>query len=399
MPVLRPSTATTPGRTATATSGSAPLSQQMPEGAPPCAARPAQNAKGLMSLGRSPKQPTTCPRPLKAGADQSLFEQIYDFENLFCAWLRARAGKRGQRNIAKYHHNLESELIQLQNELMWGVWEPGCYESFEIHEPKTRWIYAPAFRDRVLHHSLVAALTPRYERVFIHNSFACRVGKGAHAGATAAESAIRKTVRKHGKAYALKADVRKYFESIDRAVMKSLLRQRIGCASTLAICDRIIDHVPGLTGLPLGNLTSQLFANIYLHELDHHMVNICGVSQYFRYMDDWVVIGHDKAYLQHCLGLARAKLDDLSLELNPKTAIFPICSQRGRSVDFLGYQLYGSHRRLRQRSRRKGFAYARNLAAEPSTYHLDRLTSWYAHARHAEPTGIMRTIFSILSNN
>lgn len=398
---LRPSTAAAPAAFASATSGLAPLSYKMPEDASPCAARPAQNTKGLPGLDAQASKYQTAPLRPESPAEGrlTLFEQVYDFENLYRAWLRARRGKRGQAGTAAFSFCMESELIQLQNELIWRSWHPGPYEAFEVHEPKRRMIYAPAFRDRVLHHSLVAAITPIWERVFIPRSYACRVGKGSHAGASAAEREIRSVWRRHGQVFALKGDISKYFESIDRETMKALLRLRLDDPDVLALCDRIIDTSPGETGLPLGNLTSQLFANIYLRELDHWMTNIKGIGGYFRYMDDWVVIGPDRRALVAMLDEVRKFLTvTLKLRLNPKTAVFRVDPDHGRSVDFLGYQLYGTHRRLRQRTRRKGFARARDYGRDPNPHNLDRLTSWYAHARYAEPTGMMRRVFQTLVN-
>lgn len=396
-----PSTATTRAATATATSARAPLSYHQPEGAAPSAPRPALHTKGLLGLdAQASEYPKAALRSdYPAEGELSLFQQICDFEHLYRAWLRARAGKREQRDVAQFSFAMEAELISLQNELLWGAWHPGPYEAFEVFEPKKRTIYAPAFRDRVVHHSLVAAIAPLWERVFIARSYACRVGKGTHAGASAAEREIRSTWRKHGTVFALKGDISKYFESIDRDILKGLLRRRIDCDRSLALCDLIIDTSPGESGLPLGNLASQLFANAYLHEFDHWMTNVRSVCGYFRYMDDWVVIGPDRRALVELMNDAEAFLSThLRLRLNPKTAIFRVDPDHGRSVDFLGYQLYGTHRRLRPRSRRKGFARARDYARDPCQHNLDRLTSWYAHARYAEPTGMMRKVFEQLVN-
>jgi RNA-directed DNA polymerase len=396
MPGLPISTATTRAAIAAAISGSAQLLYS-PEDPAACPPDPAHRTKGLLGHGHRPEYAQPAPSGRPEGG--SLFDEIADFESLYRAYLRARAGKRDRLSTARFSADLESSLIQIQNHLLWGTWRPGEYESFEVTEPKRRRIYAPAFADRVVHHSIHAALSPVCESVFHPQSFACRPGKGTHRGADCAQRLVIEQLHQ-GDCYALKGDIAKYFESIDHEVLKHFLRGYISCPRTLRLCDLIIDTspcAPGV-GIPLGNLTSQLFANIYLHELDHYISEVLGVSTYVRYMDDWVVIDGDKGRLREVLGAARAFLErELRLTLNSKTQIFPIRPGAGRALDFLGYRIYADHRRLRRRSVRKGFARARDYARDPNPHNLDRLTSWYAHARHAEPTGMMRRLFAELA--
>jgi retron-type reverse transcriptase len=397
-PASQRSTATTAGAIATAATGVAPLSEAAEDSAPRARCS-VHYPKGLLGHGNQPKHNPAHPRPISAG--DGLFHRITDFAELYDAYVRARAGKRDQPIVARFTADLESELISIQNELLWRTWQPGHYEAFEVHEPKKRMIYAPAFRDRVVHHSIHAALSPLWERVFHPRSYACRVAKGTHVGADMAQGLIRRSIRRHGIAYALKGDVSQYFASIDHEILKKLLRRRISCAAALWLLDLIVDTSPGVdgVGIPLGNLTSQLFANVYLHELDHYVANVLQLGGYVRYMDDFVVIHSDKAFLREALDAIREFLRaDLRLTLNAKTQIFPVRPRGGRALDFLGYRIYGDHRRLRRRSVRKGFARARDYARDPNPHNLDRLTSWYAHARHAEPTGMMRRLFAELAS-
>lgn len=319
----------------------------------------------------------------------NLFPQVYDFEALHNAYLRARRGKRHRHEVLCFERDLEGELIHLQNELIWGEYQTGPYRRFYVYEPKKRLAAALPFRDRVVQHSLVAAIETIWEARFIHHSYACRPGRGMHAGANQAQQWLRQVQAEHGRVYVLKADVAQYFASIDHEVMKGLLRRRIACRPTLALCEAIIDT--WAPGLPIGNLTSQLWANVYLHELDLFAKHELRALRYMRYMDDFVLVHHDKAQLHFW----RREITDwlratLRLELNQKTQIFPVARCRGRALDFLGYRMWPTHRRLRKdsvkrmqrrlRAMQKDYARGRIEYASVRT----RLASWIAHANHAD---------------
>lgn len=325
-----------------------------------------------------------------------LFEQMIPFDALYFAYTKSRKGKRRSWPCRHFEHDLEGNLIQLQNDLIWDRYQVGGYRSFYVHEPKTRRITAlTEFRDRVVQHAIMAVIEPLWERSFISHSYACREGRGVHAGADYAQASMRECLRKHGSLYALKADVRKYFPSIRHTPLKRLLRRKISDKRMLALLDGIIDSYsepgqPG-TGIPIGNLTSQLFANIYLDALDQHVK--CRLRQrwYVRYMDDFVILHHDKKYLQALRLTLESWLDqNLQLGLNHKTAIFPVATQHGRGLDFLGYHIWPHKRRLRKASlnrfkrrvRRLQRQYAARKAGFPEIH--QQLASWMAHARHGD---------------
>ena len=202
----------------------------------------------------------------------NLLPAIYDYGALYAAYKRARRGKRHTAEVVRFEAHLEENLIQLQNELVWGQYRTGPYRHFHVFEPKKRLVAALPFRDRVAQHAMIAAIEPIWEARFHHDSYACRPGKGTHHGADRVQAMLRRVKRKHGRVYALKADVAKYFPSVDHAVLKGLLAKRIACQPTLDLLHEVIDSWedgPGC-GIPIGNLTSQLFANIYLHELDRY---------------------------------------------------------------------------------------------------------------------------------
>lgn len=333
----------------------------------------------------------------------NIFDKFITFQALYDAYLKARKGKRMRRSCLEFEQNLEGNLIQLQNELVWGEYKTGGYRSFAVHEPKTRTITAlVSFRDRVVHHALMNEINPIFEKSFISDSYACIVGKGTHAGANAAQRMMRACLSTHGKIYALKADVRRYFASVDHCVLKRLLRKKISCKRTLTILDDIVDSysepMARGRGIPIGNLTSQLFANIYLNELDQLVKCRKREKWYVRYMDDFVIMSGDKDHLRWLrVDIERFLSETLTLELNNKTQIFPVSHKNGRGLDFLGYHMWPDRRRLRKDSLKRFKRRVRGLQAKYETGEVDfsdikqQLSSWIAHARHGGASNAVKS--------
>ncbi len=335
----------------------------------------------------------------------NLFAQVYDFEALYRAYLRARRGKRHLPEVQQFEQHLEGNLIQLQNELIWNTYHVGRYRFFSVYEPKEREIAALPFRDRIVQHALVAVIEPVWERRFIHDSYACRVGKGTHKGADRAQQYLREVKRRHGRVYVLKADIAKYFHSIDHDIAKRIVARHIKCKRTLALLFQIIDSMVEINGnlfgvgIHIGSLTSQLIANIYLHELDLFVKHALREHYYVRYMDDFLIVHHDKRHLQRLRAVIEEYLwDRLRLRVNVKTQVFPVGLASGRAVDFLGYRIWPTHRRVRKSSicrikhtmRRLGKQFAGGFIT------LERIRqsirSWIAHTRHAQSYGLRRAI-------
>ena len=260
---------------------------------------------------------------------EDLFDRIATFEALCAAANRAVAGKRRTPVPAAFLANLETELLRLQRQLRSGAWRPGRYVEIEITDPKRRLVSAAPFRDRVVHHAVHAVVAPLFERSFIHHSYANRVGRGAHR-AVARYERLRDRFR-----YVLRGDVFRYFPAIDHAVLKADLRRRVACRRTLAVLDRIIDgsnpqepvhlYYPGddlftpyerRRGLPIGNLTSQLFANIYLDRFDHFVTEVLR-APYLRYVDDCALFADDREQLEAWRARAAAFLGRRRLSLHP----------------------------------------------------------------------------------
>lgn len=330
---------------------------------------------------------------------KNLFPRIYDFETLYQAYRRARRGKRSHPEVLRFERNLEGELIQLQNELIWSMYETGIYRSFYVYEPKKRLAAALPFRDRIVHHALVSVLEPIWEPRFIYHSYACRVGKGMHKGADQAQQWLREVQRAHGRACVLKADIASYFASINQGRLMELLAKRIACQPTLSLCRQILDSWS--PGLPLGNLTSQLWANIYMHHLDEHVKHELREHRYMRYMDDWIIVHHDKAHLHaRRRHLASWLLGELGLQLHHKTQVFPVAAHRGRALDFLGYRIWATHRKIRKDSARRMTRRLKRLQQQLADGEIgwDRVRatvqSWVAHASHADSLGVREDVLS-----
>lgn len=340
---------------------------------------------------------------LNAPADASatcLYEQIYQFDNLYRSAYQCRKGKAGAPATLRYFDHLEENLIQVHNELIWNMYTPRGRSQFYVFEPKRRLIHAPSYYDRVVQRAIYNIIEPLINKTFIHDSYACRTGKGTHAGADRAQGFIRQVERSHGRAYAFKADISKYFSSINHGILKRLLRGVIPCPRVLNLLFLIIDDSPTAeVGVSLGELLNQLNANLYLHELDHFVKHKLKVRLYARYMDDFIIIYHDKAQLQEWRKDIETFLaQHLELKTNSKTQVFPIGVRGGRSLDFLGYRIYSTHRLLRKcsvkRIKTKLKKYHRQYAAgEINLSDINpNIQSWLGHASHADSYGLRKTL-------
>ena len=282
----------------------------------------------------------------------NLFERVIDPENLRLAFLKASRGKRHRKDQRAWQENLDSEIVRLREGLINLNYSIGNYRRFTIYEPKEREICAASFGERVLHHALMNVCEPYFDKWLINDSYACREGKGQ----SAALARARQFAHRHR--WFLKCDFRKYFDSIPHDRLKMVLSRRFKDPIILTWFGRIIDSyekTPG-RGLPIGNLTSQHFANLYLDRLDR----LVG-GAYVRYMDDFIIWADDKAKLialrQQIIAFAR---DELGLELK----ITPFINRTSQGMDFLGMRIYPDEIHLNRNSRvryvRKVLAYEKN---------------------------------------
>jgi len=328
----------------------------------------------------------------------NLYPQIYDFKNLHNAFLKARRCKRYSPEVLSFSASLDEHLICLQNKLIWKSYHPSTYKEFYIHDPKTRLIAAPAFRDRVMHHAVYNVIAPKFDKKFIYDSYACRPGKGTHKGADRLTDFLGRSIRDWGMVYCLKCDIRSYFLSVQHHTLKQTIRKTIKCRNTLWLLDTIIDSCPGDIGIPLGNLTSQLFANIYLDPLDHFIKELLQIKYYVRYMDDFIILHTDKKVLKQSREEIACFLFPRGLSLNDKTSIFPT----SHGIDFLGYRIWPTHRLLRKssirRAKRKFKMLSRRYREGRATRQKieQSMRSWLSHARHCDSYNVRKTVLKSL---
>lgn len=340
----------------------------------------------------------------------NLWDKICSFQNLLLAAQKAQKGKRFQDNVGRFNFNLEAELLLLQNELQNQAYQPGLYRSFYIYEPKKRMISAAPYRDRVVHHALCNIIEPIFDKMFIYDSYANRKEKGTHKAVNRFTEFCRKNK------YVLKSDIKKYFPSIDHQILYDLIAKRITDKKCLWLIRLIIDSsnlqeeithyfngddlfmpYERRRGLPIGNLTSQFFANIYLNEFDHYVKEVLRCRYYIRYVDDFVVLDNDKKRLQCVKKQMQQYLESLRLRFHPrKCHISPVT----QGTNFLGYRIFPTHRllnkdnirRFKERLSRFQRFYAAGMLS------LDKLTasirSWIAHAGHADTYRLRKRLLS-----
>ena len=282
------------------------------------------------------------------------YEKIYNFENLYRAYRKARQGKRWKGAAAKFEVNLLEALNLLSYQLKTKKYTLSPYNTFEVFEPKRRVVMSNSYKDKVVQHSLCDnVLEPILTRSFITDNYASQVGKGTHYGLDRLREFLRRFYRKNGiDGWILKADISKYFYSIRHDVLKSLIRKKIRDPDVLWLVDMIIDSTEGNIGIPIGNQSSQLFALLYLNNLDHFIKEKLGIKYYGRYMDDFFLIHEDKAYLQYCRAEIEKHVAAIDLSLNNKTNIYPLRN----GIDFLGFHTYLTEtgaviRKVRRRSK------------------------------------------------
>ena len=315
------------------------------------------------------------------------FEKVTDFNNLYHAYRKAKSGKGYKNSSAKFEIQALDGVHKLKQQLESKQYTVSKYNKFYVYEPKKRLIEAAAFKDKVVQHSLCDnVLLPKLADVFIRNNFAGQIGKGTLFGLNTLKNDMQSFYDEHGmNGYILKADVTKFFYTIDHNVLKQILRKHFADIDLLWLCDLIIDSTDNL-GLPLGNQTSQVFALLYLNDLDHYIVENLNIKYYGRYMDDFYLIHNDKNYLKYCLNEINRIIADLKLSLNGKTQIMPF----KQGVKFLGFHTYVKDGkilcRIRNENKRNAYRKYKKMAHLVIDGKIDKnkfdecYTSWKAHA-------------------
>jgi hypothetical protein len=339
-----------------------------------------------------------------------LFDQVASFRALHEATMRAICGKRGKPGAAGFMANLERNLLRIERMLRDGTWCSGGYTVIEVRDPKPRMVSAAPFADRVVHHALCAVVGPIFERGFIADSYANRRNYGTH------RAIARYEHYQDRFAYVLRCDIYRYFPSIDHVILKTDLRRRIACEATLALLDTIIDGsnhqepvnlmFPGddlfspysrRRGLPIGNLTSQLFGNVYLDGFDHFVKEVLRAPGYVRYVDDFALFHEDPKILALWQMKIARFLEGRRMVMHPVKTRILACNE---PAEFLGFVLYGNeHRRLPEGNVRRFRNRLRGLRAQwkAGTIEHDeikqRVQSWIAHAEHANTWRLRHALF------
>ena len=371
---------------------------------------------GSLDRSRPGKEQRPAPWVLSLGRDIlffTMFDQLTSWANLLLAFRKAARGKRGQANVAAFEYHLEDELSDLRRRLRDRTYRPSPYTSFSIHEPKRRLISAARFRDRVVHHAVCNVIEPLFERSFLFDSYANRRGKGTHR----AVDRCQHLARRH--AFALQLDVRQFFPSIDHGVLREILFRKLEDDGVRWLIDEILKSGEGVLnesydmvyfpgddlfaavrprGLPIGNLTSQFWANVVLDPVDHFVKRELRCSGYARFVDDLVLFADEKQSLWRMKDALVRRLQQQRLTVHPGTHPKPV----GEGISFLGFRIFPDDRRLK---RRKAIHYRRRLRAMLAELDVGTISpeevaasvrGWENHVRYGNTVGLRKAVFAEL---
>ncbi|HEY4694839.1 MAG TPA: reverse transcriptase/maturase family protein [Candidatus Nanoarchaeia archaeon] len=282
------------------------------------------------------------------------YDKVISLEALLQAWDEFKKGKRGKPDVGYFEKHLEDNLFQLNRELRNKTYRHSPYTGFYIHDPKVRHIHKATVRDRVVHHALFNVFNPIFEPTFIADSYSCRIGYGTHKGFNKLVQYSRKVSRNYTKdCWALKCDVRKFFDSVDHKVLLGLIETKIKDPDTMWLIKKIVssyETAPG-QGIPIGNLTSQLFANVYLNGLDQFIKHRLKAKYYLRYADDFIILHEDFRYLTKAVEEIRGFIrNELKLELHKDKVFFRRLTW---GIDFVGYVALPNHQIVRTKTKRR----------------------------------------------
>lgn len=307
------------------------------------------------------------------GGNIHSFEYIISPENLLGAWREFKRGKNKKKDIQEFDFNLESNIFKLHNELKNKIYVNQPYTPFYVYDPKRRHIHKAQVRDRVVHQALYRVLYGMYDKHFIHDSYSCRVDKGTHRGVVRLADFTRKESKNYTKnIYVLKCDISKFFDSIDHKILKEILFKQDIDIDTIWLINKIIDSFPVFArsnpwdwesknsarqdlavkkGLPLGNVTSQLFANVYLNEFDQFIKHTIKAKYYIRYCDDFVIVSYDREYLESLISqISYFFQENLKLSLHTRKVEIRKFPQ---GIDFLGYVVLPHYKVLRTSTKQR----------------------------------------------
>ena len=329
-----------------------------------------------------------------------LFSKICDIDNLEAAYKYVRLGKRYDKEVLNFGYHTLENIIRLHNELTWGTYRIGQYREFVIKDPKERFIQYLPLRDRIVQQALYQVIDPIFDKRFIDDSFACRKRKGTHRAADRLQYFLNAARQKWpGKdIYYLHCDIHKYFPHIDHDVLYGLYARKIKCPETLRLVRAFIDSSPADPGLPIGALSSQGGANIYLDAVDQFVKHTLRERFYLRYMDNFIVVHHDKKHLKAVKDEIEGVLQNrLRLEFNQKDT--RIDKVKG-GIEFVGYIVFHDHTKIKRASVNRMKKRLRTMQAmyregRATLWNItQRIRSWLGHCVHADTRAIVEKVLN-----
>ena len=324
----------------------------------------------------------------------NIFDKSLKFKKMLEAYDRAAKNKGRYKEIINFSLDLANNITNILKELYYGKYNTGCYRTFKIYEPKERIIKALPFKDRVVQQWYVEEfIKPIFVPQFIENTYACINGRGVHSAVKKLQKFYYNYSKKNNDVYVLKCDIKKYFYSIDKNILYSLIERKIKDKKVLALTKKLIFYNDSDVGIPIGNYTSQYYANIYLNELDHFIKEKLGVKYYVRYMDDFILLLKDKSECKIVLEKITIFLNEkLKLKLNDKTNYF----NAKQGITFCGYKVFRNYIRLKNENKKKinkkvkfwNKMYKQNkLDLRETTM---KFNSWIGHAKNADCYHLIR---------
>jgi RNA-directed DNA polymerase len=319
------------------------------------------------------------------------FEDIISLNNLLEAWQEFLPGKRNRKDVQEFRTNLMDNIFKLHHDLVYHKYEHGGYEAFKVFDPKTRNIHKATVSDRLLHHAIYRQLYPFFDRTFIFDSYSCRLEKGTHKAIVRFNQFFLKVSKNNtNTCWVLKGDVRKFFASIDHSILMDILKEYIPDEKIVWLLQEVIGSFKIGTenkGLPLGNLTSQLFANVYLNKFDQFIKHKIKARYYIRYADDFAIFSEDRAWLKEQIRPIQDFLSsNLKLELHPDKLFLKTVSS---GVDFLGWVHFPDHMVLRSATKKRMF---RKLKI--NNYKKQSLNSYLGMISHGNAFKIKKELLS-----
>ncbi len=317
------------------------------------------------------------------------FEELVSIENLLEAWREFLRGKKGRRDVQQYSLKLMDNIISLRHKLVNKTYCHGNYHAFNICDPKPRNIHKASVQDRLLHHAIYRQLYPFFSKKFIADSFSCQLGKGTHRALNRFRTFFYKASKNNTKTcWVLKCDIRKFFANINHSILENILQNYITDQDILDLLNNIIESfslAKPAVGLPLGNLTSQLFVNVYMNEFDQFVKHKLKIKYYIRYCDDFVIFSENKNWLQDIIPIIQEfLLNNLGLELHQnKLFIKTVFS----GMDFLGWKHFPNHRLLRSATKRRMLKRIKN---NPKS---ETLASYFGLLKHGNTEKIKQLVW------